>query len=166
MGAAEGDMSMLASLNLQLAFLNAGTDAVIEWQWNGGHVPSEIFGNSLALWVDTMYGKHVEGANEITKPEAQVQTANGTAESADGDDLTSWVNAEDLSNVSFSLKDAAAYRTDGAAKAIPGFDVIDYGQEDYVFGNAEADARHWDPYVLKVFEEQAETLEPLFSAAE
>ena len=40
MGASEGDISMFNSLNLQIALLNAGTDAEIQWQWNGGHVPS------------------------------------------------------------------------------------------------------------------------------
>ena len=162
MGASEGDMSMLNSLNLQLAFLNAGTDAEIEWQWNGGHVPSEIFGNSLTLWVDTMVGEYVDGAASVTKPQADPVTENGTAESPSGKDITSWVDSSDLSQVSFSLADAAAYRTDGAAKAIPGFDVIDYGQEDYVFGNESTDARHWDPYVLKVLEEHQDVLESLF----
>ncbi len=162
MGASEGDMSMFASLNLQLAFLNAGTDATIEWQWNGGHVPSEIFGNSLALWVDTMVDEYVDGAASVTKPEADPVTENGTAESPSGKDITSWVDSSDLSQVSFSLADAAAYRTDGASKAIPGFDVIDYGQEDYVFGNVSTDARHWDPYVLKVLEEHQDVLESLF----
>ena len=61
MGASEGDISMMNSLNLQIAWLNSGTDAEIEWQWNGGHVPSEIFGDSLALYVDTMYGEYVDG---------------------------------------------------------------------------------------------------------
>ena len=42
MGASEGDISMLNSLNIQIAWLNAGTDAEIEWQWNGGHVPSDL----------------------------------------------------------------------------------------------------------------------------
>ena len=46
--------------------------------------------------------------------------------------------------VSFTLADIAAYRTAGASKAMPGFDAIDYGQEDYVFGNSERDARHWN----------------------
>jgi len=165
MGASEGDMSMFASLNLELAFLNAGTDATIEWQWNGGHVPSEIFSSSFALWVDTMYGKHVEGANtDIKAHEANALTSNGTAEEPDGEDLTAWVNYEDLSNVSFSLADAVSYRTDGASKAIPGFDVMDYGQEDYVFGNTQVDARHWDKYVLKVFEEHSEELAEIFDA--
>ena len=110
-----------------------------------------------------MYGKHVDGAVDgITKPEATVQTENGTAESPTGEDITSWVNTENLSGISFSLADAASYRTSHASKAIPGFDVMDYGQEDYVFGNAEVDARHWDPYVLNVLEEHAEELEPLF----
>ena len=49
MGAQEGDMSMFSSMNLQSAWLSAGTDAQVEWQWNGGHVPSEIFGDSLEL---------------------------------------------------------------------------------------------------------------------
>lgn len=44
-GASEGDMSLFASMNLQIAWLNSGTDAKLEWQWDGGHVPSEIFGD-------------------------------------------------------------------------------------------------------------------------
>ena len=71
MGASEGDMSMFSSLNLELAFLKAGVDSTIEWQWDGGHVPSETLGNSLALWVDTMYGEYVDGAQTVTKAEAE-----------------------------------------------------------------------------------------------
>ncbi len=41
----------------------------------------------------------------------------------------------------------------GSAKAVPGFDVIDYGQEDYVFGSKDKDARHWNTYLLDVFQE-------------
>ena len=63
-----------------------------------------------------------------------------------------------------TLSGAAAYRTSGASKAIPGFDVMDSGQEDYVFGSADSDARHWNKYVLKVFEEHADTLSALFNA--
>ncbi len=163
MGASEGDMSMFTSLNLQIAMLNAGVDAEIEWQWNGGHVPSEIFGNSLALYVDQMYGEYVDGAATIEKAAAEAQTTNGTATEASGTDLTSWVNYEDISNVSFSLADAVAYRTAGASKAIPGFDVIDYGQEDYVFGNTEQDARHWNTILLEIFQTYADVLSPLFN---
>ena len=72
--------------------------------------------------------------------------------------------AEDIDIVSFSLADAVSYRTAGASKATPAFDVIDYGQEDYVFGSSSADARHWDQYVLKVLEENANTLAGLFNA--
>ena len=146
MGASEGDISMFNSLNLQIAWLNAGTDAEIEWQWNGGHVPSEIFGDSLALYVDTMYGKYVDGAVQVSKAAATGQTANGTATEATGTDLSGWV----------------CY--DSASKAIPGFDVMDYGQEDYVFGSSTADARHWNKYVLEVFEENKDTLSSLFNA--
>lgn len=162
MGAAEGDMSMFASLNLQIAWLNAGTDANIEWQWDGGHVPSEILGESLALYVDEMYGKYVDGAVTVEKPAATQQTSNGTATEATGTDISSWVSC-DGSTVSFSLADAVTYRTAGASKATPGFDVMDYGQEDYVFGSAEADARHWDSHVLKVFHTYADVLSPLFN---
>lgn len=72
----------------------------------------------------------------------------------------------DITNVSFSLADAVAYRTAGASKAIPGFDVIDYGQEDYVFGSREKDARHWNTYLLDIFEEYRDVLEPLFNRNE
>ena len=164
MGASEGDMSMFASLNLQLTWLSSGTDADIAWQWDGGHVPSEILGDSFSLYVDEMYGKYVEGAVEITKEEAEAITSNGTAQEATGTDISSWVDASDLSDVSFSLADAVSYRTNGASKAIPGFDVIDYGQEDYVFGSSEKDARHWDAYVLKVLQEHAEELSGLFNS--
>lgn len=163
MGASEGDISMFNSLNLQIGWLNAGTDAEIEWQWNGGHVPSEILGDSLPLYVDMMYGKHVDGAAEITKPAASGQTANGTETEASGTDISSWVSYDSTNGASFSLSAAAAYRTAGASKAIPGFDVMDYGQEDYVFGSSSADARHWDRHVLDVFEANKSVLADLFN---
>lgn len=163
MGASEGNISMMNSLNLQIAWLNAGTDAEIEWQWNGGHVPSEIFGDSLALYVDTMYGEYVDGAVKITKAAASGQTSNGNGTEPTGTDISSWISYDSTSGVGMTLAGAAAYRTSGAAKAMPGFDVMDYGQEDYVFGSSTADARHWDKYVLKVFEEHADTLAELFN---
>lgn len=165
MGASEGDMSMFASLNMQIAWLNAGVDADIEWQWNGGHVPSEIFGESLALYVDQMYGKYVDGAvTGIKKAAAAAQTTNGDATEATGTDITSWVNSDDLSNVSVTLAAAAAYRVAGASKATPGFDVMDYGQEDYVFGDSTKDARHWDQFVLTILQDDKDDLESLFNA--
>lgn len=162
-GAAEGDISMFNSLNLQIAMLNAGIDAELEWQWDGGHVPSEVLGDSFSLYVDQMYGEYVAGAAAITKAAAEAQTANGTATEATGTDLTGWVSYEN-GEISFSLADAAAYRTAGASKAMPGFDVIDYGQEDYVFGTSEQDARHWDRVLLEIFETYADVLEPLFNS--
>lgn len=162
-GAAEGDISMFNSLNLQIAMLNSGIDATIEWQWDGGHVPSEVLGDSFSLYVDQMYGEYVDGAATITKAAAETQTTNGTATEATGTDLTGWVSYEN-GEISFSLADAAAYRTAGASKAMPGFDVIDYGQEDYVFGTSEQDARHWDSVLLEIFETYADTLSPLFNS--
>ena len=162
-GAAEGDISLFNSLNLQIAMLNAGIDAELEWQWDGGHVPSEVLGDSFSLYVDQMYGEYVDGAAAITKAAAETQTANGTATEATGTDLTGWVSYTD-GVISFSLADAAAYRTAGASKAMPGFDVIDYGQEDYVFGTSEQDARHWDSVLLEIFETYADVLAPLFNS--
>ena len=163
MGAVEGDMPMMASLNMQISWLNAGTDAVIEWQWDGGHVPNEVLGESLALYVDQMYGKYVSGV-ETVKPDPDPITTNGDSDAPSGKDLTGWVSCEDLSHVTFSLADALAYRNSGAMKAVPGFDVIDYGQEDYVFGSTEQDARHWNPALLEIFKnpEYAKTLSELF----
>ena len=161
-GAVEGDISMFNSLNLQLAALNAGIDATIEWQWDGGHVPSEVLGNSLPLWVDMMYGEYVSDV-ETVKADAEAQITNGTAESATGSDLSGWVNIDDEGQVSFSLADGMAYRTSGASKAVPGFDVIDYGQEDYVFGDSDTDARHWSEWVLKALQDNQETLASLFT---
>lgn len=40
---------MFNSRNLQIAMLNFGIDAEIEWQWDGGHVPSEVLGDSFSL---------------------------------------------------------------------------------------------------------------------
>ncbi|MCC8111477.1 MAG: hypothetical protein LIO74_07775 [Ruminococcus sp.] len=163
MGASEGDMSMFSSLNLEIAWLNAGTNINIEWQWDGGHVPSEILGESLLLYLDEMYGEYVDGAVEVTKPEAETQTSNGTATTASGTDLSSWVSITD-GNVSFSLADAVSYRTAGASKTMPGFDIIDYGQETYEFGDSENDARHFDKYVLNVLQENTDTLSELFQS--
>lgn len=162
MGASEGDMSLFASMNMQIAWLNSGTDAELEWQWDGGHVPSEIFGESLALYIDEMYGKYVEGVAEITKAAAQSQTKNGTASEAAGADISSWVSYLN-GQVNFALEDAVSYRTRGASKAIPGFDVVDYGQETYEFGSATQDARHFDKYVLKVLQEERTVLAELFN---
>ena len=88
---------------------------------------------------------------------------DGTATECTGTDISTWVNYEDISSVSIALSDIASYRTNGASKAVPGFDVIDYGQEDYVFGDSEQDARHWNSYLLEIFEEYVDTLARLFN---
>lgn len=163
MGAVEGDISMFPSLNLEVAWLNAGVDTVIEWQWDGGHVPSEVLGNSLSLYVDMMYGKHVSGV-ETAKP-AVAQTSPGTADEPTGTDLSAWVDDNDVTAVDFTLADILAYRNSGATKAVPGFDVIDHGQENYVFGSKAEDARHWNVFLNDIFqnEEYAGVLRELFS---
>ena len=162
MGAVEGDISMFSSLNLEIAWLNAGVDTVIEWQWDSGHVPSEVLGNSLSLYVDMMYGKHVSGV-ETTKP-AAAQTVPGTAAAPTGTNLSAWVDDGDITAVDFTLADILTYRNSGASKAVPGFDVIDHGQENYVFGNETEDARHWNVFLNDIFqnEEYAGKLRQLF----
>ena len=164
MGAVEGDISMLPSLNLEIAWLNAGVDTVIEWQWDGGHVPSEVLGNSLSLYVDTMYGKHVSLV-ETVKPAAS-QSAPGSAAEPAGTDLSAWVDMTDITAVDFTLADILAYRNSGATKAVPGFDVIDHGQENYVFGNESEDARHWNAFLNDIFQNEAyaSVLRELFNA--
>ena len=111
-----------------------------------------------------MYGRYVDGANEVSKAPSAGQTQNGTAEEATGADLSSWISRDDEGEVTMTLSGAAAYRTAGASKAIPGFDVMDYGQEDYEFGSSTADARHWNKYLLKVFKENRDALATLFNA--
>ncbi len=162
-GASEGDISMFNSLNIQIEALMHGIHADIAWQWNGGHVPSEIFGDSLPLYVDEMVGQFVEGAAKIEKAAASPVKSNGDSEKPEGTDLSSFVQIDEEGKVSFTLADISACRTDSASKACPGFDVIDYGQEDYVFGSSTADARHWSEWVLKALKENQETLSGLFN---
>ena len=106
--------------------------------------------------------QHVKGAVKISKAAASGQSSNGDGTEPSGTDLSGWVSWDSTSGVGMTLAGAASYRTSGAAKAMPGFDVMDYGQEDYVFGSSTADARHWDTCVLKVFEEHKDTLAELF----
>ena len=80
---------MFSSLNLQIAWLNVGVDTEIEWQQDGGHVPSEALGDSFSLYVDQMYGEYMDGASSISKPKAEGQTENGTAQEATGKDTKS-----------------------------------------------------------------------------
>lgn len=89
--------------------------------------------------------------------------ANGDAESATGTDLSGRVAIDGDGSVSFTPADGMACPTSGASKATPGFDVIDYGQEDYLFGDADTDARHWSARVLEALSENREVLEPLFN---
>ena len=49
---------------------------------------------------------------------------------------------------------------------ISGWASYQDGQETYEFGSATQDARHFDKYVLKVLQEEGETLEALFNSGE
>ncbi len=96
----------------------------------------------------------------------------GTAAKAHGRDLTGWVkykiNSDGTYSVDFSLGDMMAYRGAKMMKPVPGFDVITYGQEDWVFGDAERDARHFSVFVNRVLRdpEKAAVLKPLYSTTD
>jgi hypothetical protein len=54
----EGHIAMLCSMNISIKWQMAGVkDVILQWQWNGGHVPSDIFSMSFAGYVDQMFGK-------------------------------------------------------------------------------------------------------------
>ena len=127
MGAA-GDMPLLPSFNLQLRWLSVGTDASIEWQWDGGDVPTEVLGATLSYYVDQMFSKHEMDEEEakVISRNATAQTKNGYAEAPTGKDISSWVNHDDLSKVTFPLASAAAYRTANASSPVPSFDAMDW----------------------------------------
>ena len=59
--------------------------------------------------------------------------------------------------------DGMVYRIACAGKAVPGFNVINCGQEDYVFDDSDTNARHWSPWVFKALNENREKREALFS---
>jgi len=87
MGAVKGNMAMMASLNLQITWLNAGVDADTEWLWDGHHVRNEVLSSLLPLYVDEMYGKYVSN-KETVKPATIPLTHNGTETEASGTDIS------------------------------------------------------------------------------
>lgn len=53
MGGVEGDIAMVCSLNIAIRWKMAGVkNVILQWQWNGGHVPNDIFSMSFAGYVD------------------------------------------------------------------------------------------------------------------
>jgi hypothetical protein len=91
---------------------------------------------------------------------------------ARGVDITSWVkykvNQDGTYSVDFSLADYMIYRGAKMNKPVPGFDVITYGQEDWVFGSPEKDGRHFSAMVNNVFSDPAKAvvLKPLYSTTD
>jgi hypothetical protein len=58
MGGVEGDMPLVASMNIAIRWKMAGVkDVILQWQWNGGHVPNDIFTMSFDGYVDQMVKK-------------------------------------------------------------------------------------------------------------
>ncbi len=58
MGGVEGDMPLVASMNIAVRWKMAGVkDVILQWQWNGGHVPSDIFTMTFDGYVDQMVKK-------------------------------------------------------------------------------------------------------------
>jgi len=97
---------------------------------------------------------------------------SSTGTKARGVDITSWVkykvNNDGTYSVDFSLGDYMIYRGAKMNKAVPGFDVITYGQEDWEFGSPEKDGRHFSTMVNNVFSDPAKAavLKPLYSTAD
>jgi hypothetical protein len=53
MGGVEGDIALVCSMNIAIRWKMAGgKDVILQWQWNGGHVPSDIFTQSFQGYVD------------------------------------------------------------------------------------------------------------------
>jgi len=58
MGGVEGDMALATSMNIAIRWKMAGVkDVILQWQWNGGHVPSDIFTMAFDKYVDQMVKK-------------------------------------------------------------------------------------------------------------
>ena len=165
MGASDGSIPLMSSLNLQLAWFDAGADTKVEWQWNCSDTPSEVFGDSFAFYVDEMFGYYVKGANLLMKADKVSQTENGDAEKANGQNISEWAKVDDKGQVSFSLKDGIAYRNAHAYKPVPGFDMTNYGAENYIFGDDEKDARHWDAYLVDTLKESKSDFAKLFNSS-
>ncbi|MCR4605300.1 MAG: hypothetical protein K5639_04800 [Eubacterium sp.] len=161
-GAAETDISLFNSMNLQIALLDAGTDTKLEWQWNSERKPTEMFGESFSLYVDMMYAKHVDGAQQISPAIKQKQTKNGSAKKATGKNISDIVSIGYDGKASLEIKDVTAYRTSFADKAVPCFDEPDYGPMNLLFGDEKKEARHWDSYLLKAMSENKNILGALF----
>jgi hypothetical protein len=89
-----------------------------------------------------------------------------------GVDITSWVkykvDQDGTYSVDFSLADFMIYRGAKMNKPVPGFDVITYNQEDWVFGSPEKDGRHFSVFVNNVFSDPAKAavLKPLYSTTD
>ena len=93
------------------------------------------------------------------------QTENGDAEKANGQNISEWAKVDDKGQVSFSLKDGIAYRNAHAYKPVPGFDMTNYGAENYIFGDDEKDARHWDAYLVDTLKESKSDFAKLFNSS-
>ena len=138
MNAADGEIPLFSSLNISLAWMNAGVDTSLKWLWNDEQTPAGSFGISLPLCVDRMYGKHAEGAEGSGEPPAGEQTAEKAA--------------------SLSLADILRLRFGETGQPVPAFDAFDGGGENGVFGSAGREERHWDIHVLNVLLSDPEDL--------
>ena len=99
-------------------------------------------------------------------------SSSSTGTKQRGVDISNWVkykvNKDGTYSVDFTLADMMAYRGAKMNKPVPGFDVITYSQEDWVFGSATKDGRHFSVFVNNVFSDpaKAEVLKPLYSTTD
>lgn len=97
-------------------------------------------------------GETAESTSAETTTEEITET---TAAICDSEEKAGIEEALDLSNI----KPEWTYSEEADAWTMAVVTAV----TNYVFGSTSADARHWDKYVLKVFEENQETLAELFN---
>ena len=115
-----------------------------------------------------------ESSDEATDevPEANAgyaSEADDSVKTGNGEDLTSWVSyeidAEGYITVDFDIADFMVYR--GRSKTNPAFDDLDLGQaENQEFGDHSADYKHWDVFVLNVFDKFYDQLDAAYDGSD
>ena len=74
-----------------------------------------------------------------------------------------WVPGTYVSGIDTDGDGTEDVTADTYTDTVSGSLVIDYGQEDYVFGSSAQDARHWNNTLLEIFEQYSDVLESLFN---
>ena len=109
---------------------------------------------------------------ESEMPEANAgyaSEADDSVKTGSGEDLTTWVTYEidedGYITVDFDIADFMVYR--GRSKTNPAFDDLDLGQaENQEFGDHYSDYKHWDIFVLNVFDKFYDQLDAAYDGSD